>query len=166
MKILKRSYKLRVKEGEDNSLTGYAFRFNETADGWYGKERFSPELEVELDPECFLLRDHSTERLLGRVGKNMEVKTDSEGLFFKVSPLPDTALAKETKTLIKDGLLSGASVAFSVVTDRTEDKVTVFEKIKLYEISLVPRPYYKSSEIEARQNPTLKNRILPPELYL
>ena len=94
--------------------------------------------QVEIHPRCSLLRDHDSSQVLARVGANMTVKTDAEGLYFSVSKLPDTQLARETKELVKTGVLSGASVGFQVITERTENKVNVFEAIiKLYEISLV-----------------------------
>lgn len=161
--MLKRSFVFRSEEGD--ALAGYAFRFSEVADGFYGKERFSPGLEVDFAEPCLLLRDHNPERLLARQGQNFKIKTDKEGLYFSAT-LPQTALATETKTLIKDKILNGASVGFESVQERMDNKVKVFEKIKLYEISLVPRPYYSSSEVSARQNKTLKHRVLPPELYL
>ena len=164
MELLKRNFTFHRQAGQDDALSGYAFKYSETADGFFGKEKFSENLQVEFNKDVFLFRDHSPQRLLGKVGKNMTVKTDDQGLYFCVSPLPDTPLAKETKTLVKDGLLTGASVGFSVLSERTEDKVNIFEKIKLYEISLTPQPYYQSSQIEARAN-KVKN-IKPPELYL
>lgn len=162
--MLKRNFVFHRQAGQDDALSGYAFKYSETADGFFGKERFSPDLKVELNKNVFLFRDHNPERILGKVGQNMEIKTDKTGLYFRVSPLPNTELAKETRELVSKGILSGASVGFSVITDRTEDKVNVFEKIKLYEISLTPRPYYQSSEVAARDNLNLK--LKPPELYL
>ena len=163
--MLKRSFVFHRQAGQDDALSGYAFKYSETADGFFGKERFSPDLQVELNKDVFLFRDHDSSRLLGKVGQNMEIKTDKTGLYFRVSPLPDTELAKETKELVSKGILGGASVGFGVISERTEDKVNVFEKIKLYEISLTPRPYYQSSEVEAR-NDNLKAKLKPPELYL
>ena len=121
--------------------------------------------QVEIHPRCSLLRDHDSSQVLARVGANMTVKTDAEGLYFSVSKLPDTQLARETKELVKTGVLSGASVGFQVITERTENKVNVFEHIKLYEISLVVYPYYESSEVEAR-NKKIDFKPKPPELYL
>ena len=161
--MLKRSFVFKSEEGDN--LAGYAFRFSETADGFFGKERFSPDLQVEYADPCLLLRDHNPERLLARQGQNFQIRTDKEGLYFSAT-LPQTDLAKETQTLIKSKILNGASVGFEPITERTDDQVNVFEKIKLYEISLVPRPYYSSSEVAARHNKTLKHRVLPPELYL
>lgn len=164
--ILKRSFNFHNRK-ESDSIEGYAFKFNEVADGWFGKEKFSPDLKVEIDQDCFLFRDHNPERLLGKVGKNMSIKTDNVGLFFRVDPLPNTELAKETKELVSKGLLTGASVGFSVMTERLEDSVNIYEKIKLYEISIVSRPYYKSSEVESRKQPEPKKEkeLKPPELY-
>ena len=162
--MLKRSFTLHIKSAGE--LSGYAFKYSETASGFYGEERFSPSLKVEYAEPCLLLRDHNPERLLARKGQNLSIKTDESGLYFEVSKLPETLLAKETKTLIKDQVLTGASVGFMPTKERKDGKVNVFENIRLYEISIVPSPYYTSSKVDARHNPTLKHRLLPPELYL
>ena len=162
--MLKRSFVFHRQAGQDDALSGYAFKYSETADGFFGKERFAPDLQVELNKDVFLFRDHDSSRLLGKVGKNMQVKTDNTGLYFRVAPLPDTELARETKELVSKGILTGASVGFSVLTENLKDGVNIFEKIKLYEISLTPRPYYKSSEVEARNKKD--KQPLPPEYYL
>lgn len=164
MDLLKRSFPLAIRESDENTLSGYAFKFSETADGFLGKERFAKALSVEFATDCFLMRDHDPRRLLGRLGQNLSINTDSEGLKFNLEKLPDTELARETKTLVKSKILTGASVGFQPLDEKREDGVTVYTKIKLYEISLVPRPYFESSQV--RENKTLKYKALPPELYL
>lgn len=164
--MIKRNFKFENRADDNSALQGYAFLFSETAEGWLGKERFSPDLQVEIHPRCSLLRDHDSSKVLARVGANMSVKTDDQGLYFSVSKLPDTQLARETESLVKTGVLSGASVGFTVITERTENKINVFESIKLYEISLVVFPYYESSEVRDRESATKGESLWPPEILL
>lgn len=162
--MLKRSFNFTRADDKKSALSGYAFKYSEIADGWFGKERFDPKLRVQFNERCFLFRDHNPERLLARLGKNLEMKADDTGLFFRVTKLPDTDLAKDTMTLIKDEILSGASVGFRSVTERMENEIRVFEEIEVYEVSLVPRPYYQSSEVAARSKENLELKLKPPEL--
>ena len=164
--MLKRSFILRMEPDDknDSAMRGYAFKYNEVADGYYGKERFSEDLEVIEDKRVFMLRDHDPSKMLGRSGVNLEIKTDDQGLMFDLKNLPDTELAKETRELIKKGILDGASVGFMPEKERDENGMKVFESIKLYEISIVGRPYYDSSEVESRHN-KINSKIKPPVFY-
>ena len=144
-------------------LFGRVFGFAETPDGHFGKERFSPDCKISYGDKVFLLRDHDQTKILARRGRNLKIEKDSEGVNFTVSRLPDTSLAKETKTLIKEGLLDGASVGFVENESHMERDTKVFTDIKIHEVSLVPTPYYESSRVEARAKKQTHPR--PPELY-
>lgn len=143
-------------------LFGRVFGFSETPEGHFGKERFAPDCKISYGKKVFLLRDHDQTKILARRGKNLSFKRDNEGVSFEVSRLPDTPLAKETKTLIKEGLLDGASVGFFEQDSRMERDTKVFTDIKIQEVSLVPNPYYESSSVEARA--MKEKQPLPPEL--
>ena len=113
-KILKRSFEIKKRKVGDNSIEGYAFGFDsESENGFFGIEKFSRDLKIDFDKKVFLLRDHDSSKPLGKLDKNMELSLDEYGLFFKVSPLPNTQLARDTRELIKSGILTGASVGFS-----------------------------------------------------
>lgn len=160
--MIKRSFEF--KQAGSDELSGYAFKFSETADGFFGKERFDPNLKVKFNDRCFLFRDHNPERLLGKLNKNLEMKTDDTGLYFRVSKLPETDLAKDTMTLVENEILTGVSVGFKSLSERQDQNVRVFEEIEVFEISLVPRPYYSSSEVAARSKDNLEVKLKPPEL--
>ena len=162
--MLKRSFEFKQSDIEGAALSGYAFKYSEIAEGWYGKERFSSDLKVNFNERCFLFRDHNPERLLARLGKNLEMKQDDIGLFFQVNELPETELARETRELCKKGIITGASVGFLSISERIEKEIRVFEEIEVFEVSLVPRPYYESSEVTARDNKEPEFKPLPPEI--
>ena len=162
--MIKRSFRLELRE-KAKGLIGYAFKFSETADYFGLAERFDPALELELNPTgCFLFRDHNPERVLARAGQNLEFETDKTGLLFRAGYL-DTGLWKETRELVAKGVLTGVSVGFQSLTERKQDDVLVYQKIRLFEVSIVNWPAYKSSEVQARENKTLKHKDLPPELF-
>ena len=160
--MLKRNFKFENRADDKSALQGYAFKFSEVAEGWLGKERFSDSLEIEYNSRVLLLYQHDITKPLARLGSNMAIEKKADGLFFSVSKLPDTQLAKECKELVKIGALSGVSVGFSVLSERKEDKINIFEKIKLFELSLVSFPYYESSEVRNKHPVPPK----PPEFYL
>lgn len=162
--MLKRSFKFSQRE-DSKGIQGYAFRFNETINYMGQLERFSQDLKVDLNESgTFLFRDHNPERVLSRAPKTLRFNTDSEGLLFKADYL-DTELWRETRELVSKGVIIGASVGFSSTQDRKEKDTLIYERIKLYEVSLVTWPAYKSSEVEAR-NDHLNLKLKPPELYL
>lgn len=167
MEFLKRAFPF--KDEGKKALSGYAFKFNERATGGFGTESFSGNLKVDFNPDgVFLLRDHDPKRILGRKGAGFEIETDEAGLRFSLEKFPETELGKETRELIKDKILNGASVGFSVKDKTIENRVTIFTSIQVHEISIVPWPYYKSSELKARMTklPGVPKRHLPPSFYM
>ena len=168
--MIKRSFKIDFRDGGQSTLTngiaGYAFKFNETVNYMGQLERFSPDLKVDMNQAgTFLFRDHNPERVLARVPDTLKFTVDKEGLRFTADYI-DTPLWKETVKLLSKGVLNGASVGFSSSKERQDDNnITIYERIKLFEVSLVTWPAYESSEVNNR-NKTLKYKDLPPELFL
>ena len=169
-----RAFKLRndMPEGE-NSLSGYVFRYDEVAD-YMGEERMSPDMTIHVSPEAFLLRGHDPDKILGKVGKNLEFENRDDGLYFKVKSLPDTELARETMELIKAEILDGVSVGFmDKKSSMDADGVQVFEKIEVKEISIVSMPAYDSGRIDKKAKLVIDKKQpykkvkepMPPEMY-
>ena len=165
---------LRFNDGQ-SLLSGFAFKFNEIAEIWGGSERMSEDMKIRIDPDALLLRGHNPDKILGKVGKNLSFEDHAEGLRFKISKLPDTELGRETKQLIKEGLLDGVSIGFIPNETRVEDGVTIQDDIKLVEISLVSRPAYESGRIDRaklifetkkpyKKVKKLDKKPLPPEV--
>ena len=158
-----KSAKLEIRTGEGPVLSGYGFAFNETTeDGVYGRERFSPDCQIDFPKKCFLLRDHDRSKVLGRRGKNLTIEKDSKGLVFSVDKLPKTPLAEETRELIKQGIIEDVSVGFIDKDSEVKNHVRTFNHIELHEISILPNGYYETGQVSARENKETKP--LPPEL--
>ena len=154
--------KLFLRTGDGPVLEGYGFTFGEvTEDGAYGKESFAPDCRIDFPKRCFLLRDHDRGKILGRRGKNLTIEKDREGLRFEVSRLPDTELARETRALIKDGLIQDVSIGFYAKDSDLKDDVRTYKHIELHELSILPSGYFESGKVAARAK---EAAVYPPEL--
>ena len=160
----KRSFELRF-EKETKGIQGYAFKFFEQVDYFGQAEKFAPDMEFTLNESgCFLFRNHDPSKPLARVPDTLNFSLDKEGLRFSAKEL-NTELWRESKELIDKKVLTGMSIGFSDLKSRMESDVLIYERIKIFEVSLVTWPVYSSSEVSSRENKTLKNMILPPECY-
>ena len=164
-KVFNSKLELRAGSTDTPALSGYGFLFSDiTEDGIYGKERFAPDCKIDFLKKCFLLRDHDRSKVLARRGKNMKIEKDSQGLYFEVSKLPDTALAQETRELIKQDILQDMSVGFIDHDSELKDDIRTYKHIELCELSILPWGYFESGQVSARaQNQKI---YLPPECLL
>ena len=64
----------------------------------------------------------------------MRFNLDKDGLIFEADFI-DTELWRESRELVKKGVLNGASVGFSSTKERMDQDILVYERIKLYEVS-------------------------------
>lgn len=109
------------------------------------------------DPDVRALRNHNTDKVLGRTLSNtLELRESDEGLGFSVD-LPDVSYARDLHTLVSRGDISGASFAFNVDPEDYDIRYEGDELIreirnipKLYEISIVTFPAYEESQVSAR----------------
>lgn len=163
--LKKRSFKpdLKTRDKDGPVLSGYGFSFSEiTDDGCYGRERFDPAVKIDYPKKCFLLRDHDRSKVLARKGKNLKIEKDKEGLFFSVDKLPETALASETRELIKQGIIEDVSVGFVDKDSELKDGIRTYKHIELHEVSVLPYGYFESGQVSARD--AKQDDPLPPEL--
>ena len=85
-------------------------------------------------------------------GGSLQFNVDDHGLKIRAK-LPDTTTNKDIFTLIKEGVLSKMSFAFTVANEEYDyetdtRKILAFDKI--YDVSVVDVPAYESTEIYAR----------------
>ena len=126
----------------------------------YGtKEKFSKDCQIDFkDARC--LFGHDKNKLLGRVGANLEITKRDDGLYFKLKKSA-TDLFKNVYTLAKEGILKGVSPGFDSDA-RWDGDIRVFDKVDLSEISLVGQPAYGDSTfVNARDK---SNINYPPEV--
>jgi HK97 family phage prohead protease len=147
-----------------STLSGYAAVFDEgTLITWEGgrfEERIAPgafRFAVETAPgNTLFVRDHDPSLIIGRVGAGTTIAEDSKGLAF-VATMPETTLATDTATLVRDKILKGMSFAFTVGKDGEElyeekggTPVRVITKVgALFDICVCSRPAYAGATVTA-----------------
>lgn len=144
---------------DENVIEGYAAVFNKDSEdfgGWH--ERIAPGAFSDvLNDNAVALFNHDMNLVLGRNGKNVTLTQDDNGLKYRVV-LPDTTLARDTKQLIKDGIIHQSSFAFTVAEQewrhsekKDEPSVRTIKRIKrLYDVSPVTSPAYPDATVGAR----------------
>lgn len=71
------------------------------------------------------------------IGKPLELREDAKGLFIKAK-ISDTALGRDVRTLIQDGVLGELSIGYDPVTfEYDADGIRHLKEVKLWEISVV-----------------------------
>ena len=71
------------------------------------------------------------------IGKPLELREDAKGLYLKAK-ISDTALGRDVKTLIGDGVLCELSIGYDPVTfEYDAEGIRHLKEVKLWEISVV-----------------------------
>lgn len=144
-------------EGESNTLIGYGAVFNSNSQDLGGFiERIEPgAFDDVLEDDVYGLLNHNTDKILGRNKVNMKLSADDKGLKYRID-LPDTATAKEVRTLVKDGIIDKSSFAFQIKEQRWEHRkgelsVRTITKFKrLFDVSPVAGPAYLDTSVSVR----------------
>jgi len=97
-----------------------------------------------------LLVGHDSRDLLANTKSGLlELNSDAHGLAFSVT-LPDTELARSTRSLVDAGVLSEMSFGFNVISDSWSGNTRTLNQVRLIEISVVSEGAYPQSRVEAR----------------
>jgi len=150
-------FEKREDGADENVIEGYAAVFNKDSEdfgGWH--ERIAPGAfsDVLNDPALALF-NHDMNLVLGRNKVNVTLEQDDKGLRYKVK-LPDTSVARDLRTLIKDEIVDKSSFAFTVKEQEWKHiegrpSVRTIKKIKrLYDVSPVTSPAYRDTSVGAR----------------
>lgn len=146
------------------TLRGYASVFNvETVIGSapFGfREQVAPEAfdDALKNDDVRALFNHNPDILLGRTESGtLRLSVDSKGLRYDVD-LPDTAQARDVRTLIQRGDVSGSSFGFTVEADEWDERevkkgklpLRTIRKVVLYDVSPVTYPAYPQTSVSAR----------------
>ena len=105
------------------NLQGRLLEFNKIYNFNGQKEMFPSNCEINCR-DVRALYGHDKNKLLGRVGANLEITKRDDGLYFTLKKSASN-LYKECLTLVKEGILKGCSIGFDS-DGRMQDDVKVF----------------------------------------
>jgi uncharacterized protein len=144
---------------DSNVIEGYAAVFNKDSEDFGGwQERIAPgAFDDVLNDDAFALFNHESNLVLGRNGVNVKLTQDKVGLKYRIE-LPNTTVANDLRTLIKDKIINKSSFAFTAnqvewkySEDRATPDIRTIKKMKrLYDVSPVTYPAYPDTSIAAR----------------
>lgn len=146
--IERRYVELRADD-EGRVLRGVAVVYGDTAKLPFGEERIEPGALQFGD--VILNAHHDRAAPLARTGgAGLEIADSAERLAFAAT-LPETRDADDVLTLVRTGVMRGASIEMRVTAQRFDGGVRVIERAQLAAIGIVDTPAYPQSEIEARR---------------
>lgn len=133
-------------------LSGVAVPYEVEAVLPFGRERFERGAFGDVaGADVVLNRQHDRGAALARTGGGGLVLTDGPEALRFAADLPATRDADDTLTLVKSGVLRGASLEFRAEAERMDGDVRVIERAALGGLAIVDKPAYDDAVIEARQ---------------
>jgi HK97 family phage prohead protease len=106
--------------------------------------------DSSLGNNISLLVGHDSRDLLANTKSGLlQLRSDQHGLAFEVT-LPDTQLARSTRSLVDAGVLSEMSFGFQVIADSWVGNTRTLQQVSLREISIVSEGAYPQTLAEAR----------------
>ena len=163
MSDLERRYVELRADDTGRTLRGVAVTYGDVAKVAGLEERIQPGAFGALG-DVILNASHDRAAPLARTGgAGLELSDSTDRLAFAAT-LPETRAADDVLTLVRTGVMRGASIEMRVTGQRFEGGVRVIERAQLSAIGIVDTPAYPASEIEARraarpQPPKRKRRI-------
>jgi len=154
-------------------LIGYASVFDTEADiaGMFREViRKGAFAEAILRDDIHALDNHDYGRVIGRKkAGTLKIYEDDRGLRVEITP-PDTTVARDLMANVAAGNIDQMSFAFSMdggrqVWDETEDMpLRSIEKVgELFEVSVVPRGAFETTEVGLRSLAEFRNLISATE---
>ncbi len=154
---------MRAKEDGAATISGYAAMFNkETVIGgmWGFREQIAPGAfdSALKEDDVRALFNHDPNQLLGRTTNDtLKLSVDKKGLRYHVE-LPDTAVARDVRTLIQRGDVTGSSFGFTVTDDSWDESdvkkgklpLRTIRSVSLFDVSPVTYPAYPQTSVTAR----------------
>lgn len=150
-----RLVEMRAVEGEEMIVEGYAAVFDSITDIGYYKEVIDRNAFEGADMSDIVMKYNHEDSVLPMArtrGGTLTFEVDDHGLKIRAR-LVDTSVNKDIYTLIREGILSKMSFAFTVKREEwNEDtdtrRILAFDKI--FDVSVVDVPAYETTEIYAR----------------
>ena len=153
----KRLIEIRAAEGEEEGMIveGYAAVFDTITNLGYMKEVIDRNAFDNADMSDIVMKYNHEDSVLPMArtrGGSLQFNVDDHGLKIRAK-LPETTVNKDIFTLIKEGVLSKMSFAFTVANEEYDyetdtRKILAFDKI--FDVSVVDVPAYETTEIYAR----------------
>ena len=150
MKIERRFTELRQ---EGRRLSGVALRYGAIAVFPWGRERFETGAFGDVSQlDVILNSHHERARPLARTAGGGLQLVDTETELTIRAELPQTTEADDVLALVRSKVLRGLSIEFSAQAERLEEvDLRIVERAKLSAISVVDRPQYQDSTVQARR---------------
>lgn len=145
--------------GPEKYIEGYFAVFNKEVELWPGAyEEIAPTaFDGALLDDVRGLINHDTTLVLGRTkAKTLELKTDSQGLWGRITINPGDSDAVNLYERVARGDVDQCSFGFDILkeeTDWREDGTVkwTIQEVKLYEVSPCTFPAYEQTGIQARK---------------
>jgi len=150
-----RMVEMRAVESEDMIVEGYASVFDSVTDLGYYKEVIDRNAFDGADMSDIVMKYNHEDSVLPLArtrGGTLQFEVDDHGLKIRAR-LVDTTVNRDIYTLIKEGILSKMSFAFTVKEEQYDyetdtRRILAFDKI--FDVSVVDVPAYETTEIYAR----------------
>lgn len=146
---------MRALDEEVMSVEGYAAVFDTTTDLGWMKEVIDRHAFDNADMSDIVMKYNHKDSVLPMArtrGGTLQFTVDDHGLKIRAK-LPDTSVNRDIYTLIREGVLSKMSFAFTVKSDEYDydtDTRKILEFDKIFDVSVVDVPAYETTEIYAR----------------
>jgi HK97 family phage prohead protease len=126
-------------------ISGYAIQWNQPAviaglfEERFGRGAFDESIK---EHDIAALWSHDTSRPLARVGNGtLALRSDSIGLWYSITPNPDSSIGQEATALVGRGDVNEVSVGFRSEQEEWDDRGDLPKRLitqaRLYELSLV-----------------------------
>ena len=146
---------MRASEDDGMVVEGYAAVFDTVTDlGWMHEviDRHAFDNADMSDIVMKYNHENSVLPMARTRGGSLQFTIDEHGLKIRAK-LPETSVNRDIYTLIKEGVLSKMSFAFTVRSEEYDydtDTRKILEFDKIFDVSVVDVPAYKTTEIYAR----------------
>lgn len=146
---------MRATEDEGMIVEGYAAVFDTITNLGWMNEVIDRHAFDNADMSDIVMKYNHEDSVLPMArtrGGSLQFTIDDHGLKIRAK-LPDTSVNRDIYTLIREGVLSKMSFAFTVKSEEYDydtDTRKILEFDKIFDVSVVDVPAYESTEIYAR----------------
>ena len=146
---------MRATEDEGMIVEGYAAVFDTVTNLGWMNEVIDRHAFDNADMSDIVMKYNHEDSVLPMArtrGGSLQFNIDDHGLKIRAK-LPDTSVNKDIYTLIREGVLSKMSFAFTVKSEEYDydtDTRKILEFDKIFDVSVVDVPAYETTEIYAR----------------